>query len=97
MVPQREIKGLNVGGRIKKNLVQHGGLIPLKTWQTEGSFYQEMYTTMNVSGFVLKNLCSMTWILLCCIGTPTIFDNPDTILCQVDQMNYFFYLRGLVG
>ena len=32
MVPQREIKGLNVGGRIKKNLVQHGGLIPLKTW-----------------------------------------------------------------
>ena len=32
---------------------------------------------MNVSGFVLKNLCSMTWILLCCIGTPTISDNPD--------------------
>ena len=32
---------------------------------------------MNVSGFVLMNFCSMTWILLCCIGTPTISDNLD--------------------
>lgn len=32
MVPRREIKELNVGGRIYKNLVQHGGLICLKTW-----------------------------------------------------------------
>lgn len=62
---------------------------------SEGSFYQEIYTTMNVSGFVLMNFCSMTWIMLCCIGTPTISDNPDMILCLVDQMNYSFYLRGL--
>lgn len=54
---------------------------------SEGSFYQEIYTTMNVSGFVLMNFCSMTWIMLCCIGTPTISDNPDMILCLVDQMN----------
>lgn len=55
-----------------------------------------IYTTMNASGFVLMNFCSMTWILLCCIGIPTISDNPDMILRLVDQMNYSFYPRGLV-
>ena len=42
---------------------------------------------MNVSGFVLMNFCSMTWILLCCIGTPTISDNPDmTIPGRPDEL-----------